>query len=186
MANPISRLGFSPVRDPHGTDIPIGTYKATGSAAIYPGQIVYLSDAGTVTVWTGTATGSLALLGAAISYVSAAATDRDVKIADSPSQLYECQFDDDTTIITALTDFLGANFNGISLTTVNATKLVSEAQIDSSSVTSINNTTALRPFQAVGYREGGENQLGATYLRANFRIHLENHIFGNATGTGVL
>jgi len=182
MANLNAPKGFVPIADPFGNEIPTHKYDTGATAVIYPGQILYLADTGKVVVWTGTATGRTSLVGAAVEYKGSTDSDRNIAVADSPNQEFEAQLDDNT--VTALTDFIGANFqaNVTVITSVSAARLLSLASLNGASASSVNNSTTIRPFQAIRYREGAENVLAQSYADIVVRIRPENHVFGTAAG----
>ena len=184
MARFDSPLGVNPLRGSQGNTIPAEPYNLIASDNCAPGTIVYLNDAGTVTPYTGTTTGGRFLLGAAMGYVATADTDRAVLVSIDPNQEYEVQQDSVGSSVTALTDMLGANFTITAGDTVHTTLIQSRAELDSSSVTNVNNTTTVRPFKALRFARGLENVASDTNSNIVVRINAINHHFG--TGEGVL
>lgn len=181
MANLDAPHGFTPVQAPQGNDIPTQEFQATTAVAVYPGQLLYLADTGLVSVWTGTATGYKQIVGAALDYVPAAAAagNRAVGVAIDPNQQYSVQCDDNS--ITALTDGLGGGFQIINASTGSATRLVSLAEIDASSSTTVNNSTTISAVQMIRFNEGSENILAQTYNDVVVRIRYENHLYGSGS-----
>lgn len=178
MANLDAPHGFVPVQSPHGNDIPTQEFQATTAVAVYPGMLMYLADTGLISVWTGTATGYKAIVGAAMDYVAAAAPfgSRGVGVSIDPNQQYSVQCDDNS--ITALTDGLGGGYQIINASTGSATRLVSLAELDASSSTTVNNSTTISAVQMVRYADGSENILAQSYNDVIVRIRPENHLFG--------
>lgn len=176
MANLDAPMGFNPIRNPHGNTVPSDPYTVTASQAVAPGTIVYLTAAGTVQAYTGTTTGRAQILGAAVGSVSASATDRVVEVANDPNQEFEVQTDDNT--VTALTDFIGANFAGTNLATVNTTLIQSRGEIDASSVTSVNNTTTIRPFKALRASSAPDDDITLANNGLIVKINASNHHLG--------
>lgn len=176
MANLDGAKGFSPVRSPYGTDIPVDEYQAVTAISIYPGQLLYRTAAGLVNIWTGTATGYQQLLGAAVGYLPSTESDRSILVADSPDQEYEVQMDDNSATVVA--DLSGENFGATNLTAVNATALRSLAEIDGSDNGVTNNSTNIRPFRALRVSRNIEgSDLSSSWTNIVVRINPANHHF---------
>lgn len=174
MANLDGAKGFSPLRSPYGTDIPTEEFTAAATNVIYPGQVLYLNASGLVRVWTGTATGYQQIIGASLGYKSGSDTDRQILVAHSPDQEYEVQVDDDTPASVA--GLVGANFEGTNLTSVNATKQISLAELDGSTATTVNNSTTIAPFRALRVSRNLEgNDLSSSWANVVVKINESNH-----------
>jgi len=174
MANLDGAKGFSPLRSPYGTEIPVEEFQAVTSVAIYPGQILYMSATGEVNIWSGTATGRTSLLGAAMGYLPATQSDRAILVAHSPEQEYEVQVDDGTLTNVGL--ITGENFGSTNMTAVNATALRSLAEIDGSDSGVTNNSTSIRPFRALRVSRNQEGaDLSATWPNIVVKINDINH-----------
>lgn len=180
MANLDGAKGFSALRTPHGTDIPMEEYQAVTAITVYPGQLLYMSATGEVNIWTGTATGRTSILGAAQGYLPSTESDRAILVCDSPDQEYEVQVDDNTLTNVGL--LVGENFGGTNFTAVNATALRSLAEIDGSDSGVTNNSTSIRPFRALRFSRDPENSdistsTAATNVNVVVKINSINHHF---------
>lgn len=174
MSNLDAARGFSPLRSPHGTDIPVEEFTAAATNVIYPGQILYQNGSGLVRVWSGTATGYQQLVGAACGYKAAADSDRKILVAHSPDQEYEVQMDDNSCTLVA--DCIGANFEGTNLDSVSATRGISLAELDGSTATTVNNSTTIAPFKCLRVSRGIEgSDLSSSWARVVVKINESNH-----------
>ena len=181
MANLDGAKGFSPLRNPYGNEIPIEEFTAAATNVIYPGQILYQNASGLVRVWTGTATGYQQLVGSAQGFKAAADADRKILVAHAPDQEYEVQQDDNTCTVVA--DCVGANFEGTNLTSVNATRGVSIAELDGSTATTVNQSTTIAPFRCIRVSRAIEgNDISASNCLVVVKINDSNHYLSANAG----
>lgn len=140
MANTSRPNGFRP----YGEALRETPY--TASAAIYPGDLVKLTDAGKVAV----AAAGDACLGVAASYASG--DDQEVIVWDDPDQRFIGQADAGTTL--AQTS-VGLNFNFVAASPSTAYRR-SRQVVDSDTGA----TTAALPLQLIGYSREENREIG--------------------------
>ena len=181
MANVDAPFGFRALRNKSGgTTVPTNPYVASGTNAVYDGALMYLTDAATVTMWTGTGTGRLQLIGVSAHQLTASSSSRELLIYDDPAQEFEVQSDDDS--LTALTDFLHANLAPITPATGNTTTLQSISEIDGSSATTVNNSTTIRVLRGLRFSGNIGQDTSTSFVNIVVRINDVNHLNGAAVG----
>lgn len=164
MANADRPTGFRP----YGPLLRVTEY--TAGAAIYPGDLVIMSDDGKIDpAATGGSTFTAAALGVALSYASA--DGEACAVADHPDQLYVVQADG--TDIDDQTD-IGLNYDVVG-TDPDTTFGVSRMELDSSTGA----TTAATPLRLIKIDDRPDNALGA---QVDCIVRINNH--QQSVGTG--
>lgn len=158
MANVSRPNGFRP----YGEALRETPYVA--AAAIYPGDLVKITDAGKVAV----AAASDACAGVAASYASA--DGQEVMVWDHPDQKFIAQADAGTTL--AQTS-VGLNFNFVAASPSTGYKL-SRQVVDSNT-----GTPAILPLQLLGYSRAQNTVIGEL---ADCIVRINNHQLQAGTG----
>lgn len=174
MANLDAPRGFRPVTNQAGTTIQQHEYTAAGSVAFYQGQPVALVS-GVINV--ANSTNRLKVVGVALHDVASAATDRSIAVADDPDQEFMVQLDSVGTLVTTDAGLRGVNFAAVNISSGNTTLGQSIAELDSSSGTSVNNSTTLAMFLGLRFSQEIENSQTVSWGDVIVKIEPENHVY---------
>lgn len=170
MANPDQPLGFKPIRGPFRTN----SYTlAAANTAVYPGDILIVTTAGTIDVGAATST---QIIGVCLS-ISAASSGAIILVSDHPDTIYMAQMDNASSGSgTVLTGNFG-NYN-ILATAGDAASGTSRMEIDESTLT----TTAASPIKVIKLWAFPGNAYGE-FVKVECIIN--NHVFKSTGVTGL-
>lgn len=131
MANTDFAFGFKPIKTVHGGPPRVTKYGFSGEAtAIFPGDAVVLEADGYVAAIAGTPSTEEPILGIAANYVAASSDEgTDVYVYDDPDTIFIAQHDG-----TATQAMIGDALD-ITVAAGDATRLISQMEIDTSSST---------------------------------------------------
>ena len=182
MANLDAPRGFHPVTGGQaGTTVQQHEYTAASNVTFYQGQIVALVS-GVVNVVNSTRYNRI--LGSVQNHVAKAATDRTIYVADDPDQEFMVQLDSDGTLVTTdagLRPDAKQYFVAVNISSGNNTLGLSIAELDSSSATTVNNSTSLAPFRGLRFSQEIENTQNVSWGDVIVKINPANHIYARTS-----